>query len=115
MRRRSTPGIYKESAHLAVCARPGLLDAPIDVGRMCHFVRDTDYGCEMRSRFWLGEIAHRDPDVTHSRRRQSAPSAQRTSTRDFAAGCISIASRRWAISPKFCRVLYRRVTLDNTF
>ena len=31
---------------------------------MTHFVRDTDYGCEMRSRFWLGMIEHRDPAIT---------------------------------------------------
>ncbi len=54
--------LYKNSGALAVCARPGLLEAPIHTGRMTHFVRNTDYGCEMRSRFWLGLIAHRDPD-----------------------------------------------------
>ena len=55
------------SRRFAVCARPGLLDAPINLGRMTHFIRDTDYGCEMRSRFWLGDISHRDPTVDHSR------------------------------------------------
>ena len=38
----------------AVCARVGLLDAPVWVGHLIHLCRDTDYGCEMRSRFWLG-------------------------------------------------------------
>ena len=54
---------YRASGHFAVCARPGPLEAPISTGRMCHFIRDTDYGCEMRSRFWLGTISHRDPTV----------------------------------------------------
>jgi len=39
----------------AVCARVGLLDAPVWAGHLIHLVRDTDYGCEMRSRFWLGD------------------------------------------------------------
>ena len=58
------PKLYRESGAFAVCARPGLLEAPIHTGRMTHFVRDTDYGCEMRSRFWLGMISHRDPAIT---------------------------------------------------
>lgn len=40
----------------AVCGRVGPLDAPIWAGHLIHLVRDTDYGCEMRSRFWLGDI-----------------------------------------------------------
>ena len=40
----------------AVCARVGLLEAPIWTGHLIHLCRDTDYGCEMRSRFWLGDV-----------------------------------------------------------
>jgi hypothetical protein len=40
----------------AVCARVGLLDAPVQAGHLIHLVRDTDQGCEMRSRFWLGDL-----------------------------------------------------------
>ena len=40
----------------AICARVGLLDAPVWTGHLVHLVRDTDYGCEMRSRFWLGDV-----------------------------------------------------------
>ena len=29
---------------------------PIWAGHLIHLVRDTDYGCEMRSRFWLGDV-----------------------------------------------------------
>jgi hypothetical protein len=42
----------------AVCARVGLLEAPVWTGHVIHLIRDTDWGCEMRSRFWLG---HFDP------------------------------------------------------
>jgi hypothetical protein len=40
----------------AVCARVGPLEAPVWAGHLIHLVRDTDYGCEMRSRFWLGDF-----------------------------------------------------------
>jgi hypothetical protein len=45
---------------LAVCARPGLLDRPVDLGRMVHLALPTSWGCELHSRFWLGYVAPRD-------------------------------------------------------
>ncbi len=39
----------------AICARVGLLDAPVWGGHLIHICRDTEYGCDMRSRFWLGD------------------------------------------------------------
>ena len=33
----------------------GLLEEDVQLGHLIHFVRDTDFGCEMRSRFWLFE------------------------------------------------------------
>jgi hypothetical protein len=44
---------------LAICAEAGELERPINLARMCHVVRDTDWGCEMRSRFWLGVVDSR--------------------------------------------------------
>ncbi len=44
----------------AICARTGPLDSELWVGHLIHLVRDTGYGCEMRSRFWLGDF---DPDM----------------------------------------------------
>jgi hypothetical protein len=49
----------------AVCARVGLLDAPVWSGHLIHLVRDTGYGCEIRSRFWLGDV---DPPALASTR-----------------------------------------------
>jgi len=40
----------------AICARVGSLEAPVWVGHLIHLIRDADYGCEMRSRFWLGDV-----------------------------------------------------------
>ena len=57
---------YRTSGAVAICARIGDLEHPVNFARMTHFVRDTDYGCEMRSRFWLGIIESRDPNVEFS-------------------------------------------------
>jgi DAPG hydrolase PhiG domain len=39
---------------VAICARLGSSDVPVDVGWLVHHVRPTADGAEMRSRFWLG-------------------------------------------------------------
>ena len=51
----------------AVCARTGLLEASVWTGHVIHIVRDTDYGCEMRSRFWIGDF---DPPEIASTRQE---------------------------------------------
>ena len=51
---------------VAVCALPGLLEQPVYGGKMCHIVRATPQGAEMRSRFWLGIVAKRDGNETVS-------------------------------------------------
>lgn len=49
---------------VAVCARVGLLETPLNVTRMCHIIRNTEFGAEMRSRFWMGHISRRDGNET---------------------------------------------------
>ncbi|MBO0678538.1 hypothetical protein JRC04_13800 [Mycolicibacterium sp. S2-37] len=39
---------------VAVCARLGSSDVPVDIGWFVHHVRATAAGAEMRSRFWMG-------------------------------------------------------------
>lgn len=39
---------------VAICARLGSSDVPVDVGWLIHHVRPTAGGSEMRSRFWMG-------------------------------------------------------------
>jgi hypothetical protein len=51
---------------VAICARLGSGDAPVDVGWFIHHIRSTRGGAEMRSRFWMAgpHIAVRSaPDV----------------------------------------------------
>ena len=52
--------LEKAGITAAICARVGLLDAPVWAGHLMHLCRDTVYGCEMRSRFWLGDA---DPEA----------------------------------------------------
>ncbi|PCH98743.1 MAG: hypothetical protein COB84_01350 [Rhodobacteraceae bacterium] len=41
----------------AVYARGGAANLPIWSGHVLHMVHDTDEGCVMRSRFWLGDVS----------------------------------------------------------
>lgn len=45
-----TPG---PTSGVAICARVGARDQPVDFGWLVHQVRPVPGGCEMRSRFWL--------------------------------------------------------------
>ncbi|MBN9035635.1 MAG: hypothetical protein J0H53_06165 [Rhizobiales bacterium] len=108
------PKRYDAFDGVAVCARPGAKGVPFTIGHMCHFVRNTDYGCEMRTRFWLGDI------------------------KDAATGApvpedVAAKVRAAAVTEHFCRrlhqhaieemgyladilpVLYRQVTSDTSF
>jgi hypothetical protein len=105
--------LYRASGHFALCVRTGPLDEPLYLSRSCHFVRNTDYGCEMRSRFWLGHIAHRDPAL-------KIPEARMLELR---AGLGVERARRlhqhcgeeMGYLAEMLPTLYRRITLDNTF
>ena len=43
---------------VAVYARGGPIRAPFFVTRLLYYVQDTDDGCVMRSRFWLGQMPY---------------------------------------------------------
>ena len=45
---------------IAICARAGALEEPMNYTTMCHIVRDTEFGAEMRSVFWLGHVSKRE-------------------------------------------------------
>ena len=49
-----------EAGTFVLCAWAGLLEEPIYVAKMCHVVRDTPWGAEMRSNFWMGHVAQRE-------------------------------------------------------
>ena len=49
----------------AICARVGFARRPLDTAHLIHLIRETGDGCEMRSRFWLGDIQARSLSPTH--------------------------------------------------
>jgi hypothetical protein len=59
----------------AVCARVGPLDTPIQAGHLIHLCRDTPFGCEMRSRFWLGDLDPPEVAPDRAARTQLFPDA----------------------------------------
>ena len=103
---------YRASGALAVCARIGEQDAPAYAGRMCHFVRDTDDGCEMRSPFWLGEIEPRDPAHAIGEDDKRALRRDRLNT-EFARRLHQHATEEMGYLAEILPVLYRRETLDS--
>ncbi|MBX7181091.1 MAG: FAD-binding protein [Bacteroidia bacterium] len=50
----SKASISEKNKQVFICARLGLVDAPIDFGYLVHQIRQTENGSEMRSRFWIG-------------------------------------------------------------
>ncbi|QCL96796.1 MULTISPECIES: DAPG hydrolase family protein [Agrobacterium] len=97
----------------AVCARIGSLEKPVNLGRMTHFVRNTAYGCEMRSRFFLGHVESRDPDHPFSEE-QKAGIRRELVTDDLARGLHQHATEEMGYLGELLPILYRQVTQDVT-
>jgi hypothetical protein len=91
----------------------GDLDAPVDTGRMCHFVRNTDYGCEMRSRFWLGVLADRKTGMRIPEE-QARELRKAKLTDEFAHRLHQHAVEEMGYLAEILSVLYRRITGDNS-
>lgn len=98
---------------VAVAARIGALEEPVNLGRMVHFVRNTSFGCEMRSRFFLGFIEGPDgapgPDHDHVDivRRELV-------TDELARRLHQHATEEMGYLAELLPVLYRQVTGDTT-
>ena len=105
---------FRASGAVAICARLGDLDHPVNFGRMTHFVRDTDYGCEMRSRFWLGIIESRDPKVAYSESDARAL-RERSVNEELARRLHQHCVEEMGYLSELLPTLYRRVTQDNSF
>jgi len=87
----------------AVCARVGPLDAPVWAGHLIHLIRDTDYGCEMRSRFWLGDFDPAEIAPTPAARTELLPDRA-------GAGLHKHCNEEMAYLAQFLPGLYARET-----
>ncbi|MCC6306345.1 MAG: hypothetical protein IT545_14270 [Rhodobacteraceae bacterium] len=99
---------------IAVCGRPGSLERPVNLGHMTHFVRNTDYGCEMRTRFWLGDIHSQTAGVTLPEEVRRDVRTQ-VLTADFCTRLHRHAIEEMGYLSDLLPVLYRQVTRDPTF
>ena len=107
------PTRYDAVDGIAVCAFPGARDNPVSLGYMCHFVRNTDYGCEMRTRFWFGDV--RIPGGPPLPDDQRAHIRQEALNDEFCAGLHKHAIEEMGYMADLLPVLYRQVTGDATF
>lgn len=105
---------YRDSGAVAACAHIGDLEHPVNFGRMVHFVRDTDYGCEMRSRFWLGIVDSRDPKISFSDEQVRAM-RQNNVNEELARRLHQHATEEMGYLAEILPTLYKRYTLDNKF
>ena len=106
--------IYRKSGAVAVCARIGDLEKPVNFARMTHFVRDTDYGCEMRSRFWLGYIESREAgvDIPEEKQRELRKA---NVTEELAGRLHQHATEEMGYLAEILPTVYKRMTQDNAF
>lgn len=94
------------AAHVstAICARGGDLDSPKERpvwnAHLIHFIQDTEDGCVMRSRFWLGDIEGIDAPVTPQLRREVIPDA-------FGQGLLQHCCEEMALLAGFLPTVYR--------
>jgi hypothetical protein len=72
-----TTRFEKAGISAAACAWVGMLDSPMWAGHIIHLCRYTDYGCEMRSRFWLGDVDPPELAPDANARRNLFPDAAR--------------------------------------
>ena len=108
------PVRYARLDGAAICARIGSLEAPVNLGRMTHFVRNTDAGCEMRSRFFLGHVESRDPLPAFSDGQIAALRAEKV-TDDLARRLHQHATEEMGYLADLLPVMYRQVTGDSAF
>ena len=108
------PAGYDALDGIAVCARPGSLEQPIRLGHMCHFVRNTDYGCEMRTRFWFGDVQSQVEGETLPEEVRQAVRAEAL-TDEFLRRLHQHAVEEMGYLADLLPVMYRQVTCDATF
>jgi hypothetical protein len=105
------PRKYGNFNGAAICARIGDLEHPVNFGKMTHFVRNTDQGCEMRSRFFLGHFASRDPSVNFTEE-QELTMRKEMVTPELARRLHQHCTEEMSYLAELLPILYRQVTGD---
>jgi hypothetical protein len=91
---------------VAICARLGSADIPVDGGWLVHHVRPTPDGAEMRSRFWMGgrHVTLRAPTSLADRALRPIAARQQPDPRDLMVHCAQEMNHLAGFLP----ALYRR-------
>lgn len=93
----------------AICGNIGYQNLPARFGRLIHLIRETAEGCEMRSRFWLGNIGSESALVKRLLRRTigSSTALKRilpmTTGRDLAVHCAAEMNHLGSFLPQLYR------------
>ena len=92
---------------IAVCARLGSSDVPVDIGWFVHHVRPTATGSEMRSRFWMGgrHVAVRGGNRLADRAVRPVAARQLPDPRDLMVHCAQEMNHLAAFLPDLHRAL----------
>ena len=106
------PQRYAQHDGAAICAHIGLLDAPVNLGKMVHFIRNTQWGCEIRSRFFLGHIASRGPAPAMPEV-EAAALRRANVTPDLARRLHQHATEEMGYLADLLPVLYRQIHLQD--
>jgi len=105
---------YAKLNGAAICARIGSLEQPVNFARMTHCVRNTDAGCEMRSRFFLGHIESRDPSQPISDAEAAEIRRERV-TDELARRLHQHCTEEMSYLAELLPIMYRQVTGDTSF
>lgn len=108
------PKCYGNFKGAAICAHIGDLEHPVNFAKMVHFVRDTDAGCEMRSRFFLGHVESRDPEMAFSPQ-QASNIRKENVTAELARRLHQHCTEEMGYLAELLPILYRQVTGDASF
>ena len=101
----------KLGAAVAVCARLGSSELPVDIGWFVHHVRSTATGSEMRSRFWMGgrHVAVRGANRLADRAVRPVAARQLPDPRDLMVHCAQEMNHLAGFLP----TLYARLAQDR--
>lgn len=84
----------------------------MNLGKMVHFIRNTQWGCEIRSRFFLGHIASRGPAPAMPEV-EAAALRRANVTPDLARRLHQHATEEMGYLADLLPVLYRQIHLQD--
>jgi hypothetical protein len=103
--------LAQANAGTAICARTVFRRTRLAVGHLIHLIRHVEGGCEMRSRFWIGDVEARLPLIGAplSRLANLPPLRRRTAADALGLDLLIHCSEEMNHLARFLPALYRKV------